>query len=408
MLEDKNLSAKRQKTLIFLCWLVYTMSYIGRYSYKSNIVNFNVSDTAITGLVMSFFYGAYGAGQIVNGLLCSKYNKRILLSSVCVVCALCNITVGLGVDFAFIKYIWLINGICLSVLWSSLILVLSENLEEKYLRTAIFLMSTTVPVGTFVVYGVSALFSTFTTYHATFIFASVCMLLAGVVWFALYKKNLSPVKMTVKKEDVKDGVVKKHKISSIILVTIIVIGVFAIVCNLVKDGVQTWTPSVLKEQFALGDSLSTALTLALPVIGVFGSMLAISVQRKINDYILVLLLLFTLLGGVLAGVMLTLTVSWIPAIVFLALSTCASQAINNVITSIVPLQLRTEINSGLLAGILNGCCYVGSTISGYGLGAIADYFGWNSVFVILVGLCILVAVISIVFIVIRKLKKASR
>lgn len=407
MLESDGQSAKRQKTLIFICWLVYTMSYIGRYSYKSNIVNFNINDDAITGLVMSFFYGAYGAGQIVNGLLCSKYNKRILLPCVCILCALCNIIVGLGVDFAFIKYIWLINGVGLSILWSSLILVLSENLEEKYLRTAIFLMSTTVPVGTFVVYGVSALFSTFTNYHATFIFASICMLLAGVVWFALYKKNLSPVKMTVKKEEVKDGVVKKYKLSSAILITIIVIGVFAIVCNLVKDGVQTWTPSVLKKEFLLDDTLSTALTLALPVIGVFGSMLAISVQRKINDYILVLLLLFTLLGGVLAGVMLTLTVSWIPAIGFLALSTCASQAINNVITSIVPLQLRTKINSGLLAGILNGCCYVGSTISGYGLGAIAEYFGWNSVFVILVGLCILVAVISIVFIVIKKLKKAS-
>ena len=105
------------------------MSYIGRYSYKSNIVNFGISDSAVTGLVMSFFYGAYGIGQIFNGLYCSKYNKKIILPAVCVCSALCNLIVGLGVDFALVKYIWLFNGICLSVLWSSLILVLSENLE---------------------------------------------------------------------------------------------------------------------------------------------------------------------------------------------------------------------------------------------------------------------------------------
>ncbi|MBR2870385.1 MAG: MFS transporter [Clostridia bacterium] len=404
MLDNACQSAKKQKTLIFLCWLIYTMSYIGRYSYKSNIVNFSVSDSAVTGLVMSFFYGAYGVGQIINGLFCSKYNKRIILPAVCVVSALCNLAVGIGAQFVYIKYLWLINGICLSVLWSSLILTLSENLDEKYLKTAIFLMSTTVPVGTFVVYGVSALFSTFTTYHATFLFATVGMFAVAIVWFALYQRNLSDVKITVQKEIVKDGQKQKVKLSTATIITVVIIGVFAVVCNLIKDGVQTWTPSVLKEQFMLGDSLSTALTLLLPVVGVFGSMLAIALHKKIGNYILVLGILFALSGGFLAGVMSTLTVSYIPAIMFLAFSTLAAQATNNVITSIVPLQMRTQINSGLLAGILNGCCYVGSTISGYGLGAIASGYGWNSVFVLLAILCGVAVVVSVITMLISFLK----
>lgn len=405
MLDNAQTSVKKQKTLMFLCWLIYTFSYIGRYSYKSNIVNFNISDTAVTGLVMSLFYGAYGAGQLVNGVFCSKYNKKVLLPLVCVCCALCNLVVGLGVDFKYIKYLWLINGISLSVLWSSLILVLSENLEEKYLKTSIFLMSTTVPVGTFAVYGLSALFSTFTTYHATFIVASVGMVFVAIVWFSLYQKNLSSVKITVKKEVDENGATHSVKLATSTLITVVIIGVFAVVCNLIKDGVQTWTPSVLKEQFALGNGLSTTLTLLLPVVGVFGSMLAITMHRKMKDYILILGVLFTTSAGVLAGVMATLTVSWIPAIGFLALSTLISQAINNVITSIVPLSLREEMNSGLLAGILNGCCYVGSTISGYGLGAVASNFGWNSVFVLLVALCVVAVIISVVNLLVKAFKK---
>ena len=44
------------------------------------------------------------------------------------------------------------------------------------------------------------------------------------------------------------------------------------------------------------------------------------------------------------------------------------------VTSILPLNLRDRANSGFVAGILNGCCYVGSTFSSVGLGAISDYY----------------------------------
>ena len=405
MLDNAQTSVKKQKTLMFLCWILYTFSYVGRYSYKSNIVNYDVTDTAITGLVMTFFYGAYGIGQVFNGIFCSKYNKKVVLPTVCVVSAFCNFAVGLDISFEYIKYLWLVNGICLSFLYSSIVLVLSENLEEKYLKTAIFLMSTTVPGGTFLVYGASALFSTFTSYHATFWLAGAGMLAVAIVWFSLYEKNLSSVKITVKKEVGENGQTRNAKLATSTLVTVVIIGVFAVICNLIKDGVQTWTPSVLKEEFALGNGLSTALTLLLPVVGIFGAMLALSLQKKIPNYIMLLGVLFTLSGGMLTGVMSTLTVSWVPAIAFLALSTLVSQAINNVITSIVPLQLREQINSGLLAGILNGCCYVGSTISGYGLGAVASNFGWNSVFVLLVALCVVAVIISVVNLLLKALKK---
>ena len=51
--------------------------------------------------------------------------------------------------------------------------------------------------------------------------------------------------------------------------------------------------------------------------------------------------------------------------------------IGSVVTSIAPLELREKMDSGILAGLLNGFCYVGSIISSYGLGVIADNFGWT-------------------------------
>ena len=63
-----------------------------------------------------------------------------------------------------------------------------------------------------------------------------------------------------------------------------------------------------------------------------------------------------------------------------------------------------KINSGMIAGILNGFCYLGSTLSAYGLGLIADMGGWNLVFWLLFGLCVVAIILSVFYLALR-LKK---
>ena len=49
----------------------------------------------------------------------------------------------------------------------------------------------------------------------------------------------------------------------------------------------------------------------------------------------------------------------------------------------------------MLAGVLNGFCYLGSTLSSYGLGVIADAKGWEAVFLTLLVLCVVTVVVAI-------------
>ena len=68
--------------LIFLGWLVYSTSYLGKVNYSANItqiIDFYGVTKAQAGIVPTFFFFAYGIGQVVNGLFCKKYNS---LSSV--------------------------------------------------------------------------------------------------------------------------------------------------------------------------------------------------------------------------------------------------------------------------------------------------------------------------------------
>ena len=90
-----------------------------------------------------------------------------------------------------------------------------------------------------------------------------------------------------------------------------------------------------------------------------------------------------------------------------ALVSCFMAGVNNVITSMVPLQMRERVNSGRLAGILNGFCYLGSTFSSYGLGAIADGFDWVAVFYVLIGVCSFAFVIGVVAMLV-KFKKNNK
>ena len=77
---------------------------------------------------------------------------------------------------------------------------------------------------------------------------------------------------------------------------------------------------------------------------------------------------------------------------------------NSVITSIFPLFMKGKVNSGLIAGILNGFCYLGSMISSYGLGAIADDWGWSVVFWVLFAICVLVVAIACIYGICKKIK----
>ena len=88
------------------------------------------------------------------------------------------------------------------------------------------------------------------------------------------------------------------------------------------------------------------------------------------------------------------------------LVTLLMHGINNVITSIAPLYLRDKVNSGMLAGIMDGCCYVGSAISAYGLGGISDMFGgWEAVFKVVLIVCIVPIILTPIFVLIKRKNK---
>ena len=370
---------------------------------------------ADAGLVSTMFFFAYGAGQIINGILCRKYNARFIITFSLLVSAAINLAVFFLPSFFTLKYLWLLNGFSLSFLWAVLSTVLSRCLSDENLKKAVVIMSISTPAGTFLAYLLGALFTKVNFFNLSFLVGAAALFAIGALWFFSYGK-LTSGKTYGKSGEIadKNGEMATAEVLHTdenysaekrnAMITLVFLGVFAVINNLVKDGLSTWMPSVLKEKYALSESGSIALSLALPFLSVFGAFVATRVNDKTKNFVFTSVIFFAvsallmpiIIWGDLGGFVLPLCV--------FALIALLMTAVNSVVTTMAPMYMRNFFFSGTLAGILNGCCYLGSTISSYGLGKIADDLSWNAVFIIIFAFCIAAVVLGGAYFVRKKAK----
>ncbi|MBQ8283475.1 MAG: MFS transporter [Clostridia bacterium] len=413
MIEYRKRTWTKSSWLIALCWLAYTCSYIGKLSYSANINQiekvYGISHSE-AGLVSTFFFFAYGAGQIVNGLLCKKYNVRYVVFGSLFIGGLANLVVAFAPTFSIVKYVWLVNGAAMSVLWSSMIRLLSESLDKKGVASAILAMGTTVATGTFVVYGLSALLVAVASYRIVFIIAGVLLPVVALTW-VYFEPRLIPEKEESSEgennvENVKKVQAETQKGFTGLWGMLGVLAFFGIADNLVKDGLTTWTPSILDALYALPGWLSIFLTLLLPLLGIFGNVLARRLDKVLKNSVAVCMLLF-FGAGALIGLILGLlsTNALVVTIVCFSLVTFFMSSVNSMITSIVPFSLKERGNSGMVAGLLNAFCYLGSTISSFGLGSVAEVWGWSAVFILLLCVCGVMVLTGGIYLIVKKSKE---
>ncbi len=406
------------KLLIFMSWLLYTVSYLGKVNYSANITQiidfYGISKTE-AGIVPSFFFFAYGIGQIVNGLFCKKYNMKWMIFFSLFISSIINLIIAITKNFAIIKWLWMINGFVLSILWPTIVRLLSEMLPQRDLGKSSVIMGTPVATGTLIIYGLSSIFALFGMFKLAFYSAAVIDAIVVVLWLILYKRAVEEAKTerikeitVLKRSDTEQKPIENTMGKSMIYIIICMLCVYAIIVNLTKDGLTTWVPSILKEEFATSDSLSILLTLTLPIVAIFGNIGALKTHNIISDYVTHCFAVFIILGGFIGSIIASITFKQMFfTLVGLIVVNFLASSLNSLITSIFPIFMRGKVNSGLMAGILNGFCYIGSTISSYGLGVVADNFGWILVFWLLMGCCVFAGIIWCAYIYIRIIKKRS-
>ncbi len=390
-------SVKRENRIIFICWLAYAAAYVGRLNYSASIVAI-VSDMNLTkpqaGLVSSCFFFAYGIGQLVNGILSKRYNSRKMVFLSLFSSSLLNLAMPLSGKISVMKYIWLANGAVQSILWSTLIKTISENVSASKMSKAIVVMSTPVAAGTLPAYALSSLFVKYSTWKTTFYVSACVLLAASVIWYALYGSQEAPAEL---KAEIQAEKASRKGVPKVFVLVIVTIAFSGIVNGFVKDGINTWVSSVLYEEFRISQSFSILLTLLLPLVSLLGATFVAAIHKKMRMMSDMDSLFFALASIACLGVILSLRhrniVTLMICFVFVA---CLMSMANNVITSVFPLDSRAVLGSGFLAGLLNTFCYVGSTLTSYSLGKVSEHRGWNAVFMIMLAVCLAAAAVSFI------------
>ncbi len=372
------MSVKRKNVLLILiCFLAYAISYIGKYSYSTNINNvittFGVTK-AQAGFVTSCFFFCYGAGQFINGLLSERLNSKRTVCLALIGSAALTLSMFFTGSIYVMTVLWGLNGYVLSALWCHCIKLLATIRDKSYVGRAITVMSLTLPAGIVSAYGTSALFTYLGVWKFAYIFSAV--LLAGVAaafFFVVTATEEAPEPAAVREQKEEPRQMGLLQFFGVAMVPIFLI---AACTGIVRDGSSTWMPVLLAEAFSMPDFFSILVTLGLPFMGVFTAVIATVLMNRLKS-----IMASAQISGVLAlAVGAVLCLAWnsnaATVILLFMLLSLAAYILGNTLTSVLPLYYKGKLKSGQTAGVVNSFIYLGSAVSSFSLGGLVDGFGW--------------------------------
>ncbi len=400
---------KRNRVLLLICFLLYSISYIGKYSYSTNIQNviteFNVSK-AHAGYVTSAFFFCYGIGQVLNGILCERMNSKWTITISLCTSATITLTMFFLKNIFVMAVLWGLNGLVLSTLWCHCIKLLATIRDKKFVAKTVTVMSITLPVGVVFAYGSSAIFTALHFWKFTYLLSAALLSVIGVIFFFIVGRMEES-----SQEEEKTGEVflmeEKKSPKNVLQVfgwLFIPIFLISVTTGILRDGTSTWLPAILNDTYHTPDFLSILLTVGLPLMGVFAAMAATYLMEKTKN--LFACCVISGLPILIATVILVFAFQSFVALLvglFMIIS-LAGYILGNVFTSILPLYYKGRIKSGQTAGLTNACIYLGSTVSSFCLGAIVDNSGWRA-FMIVMLICAILLVVMSVFGLIREKNK---
>lgn len=386
----KKITNQKYISLLFwLCWLAYTFTYIGRLNYNASLADIllheNISK-AQAGMISTSAFMTYGIGQLINGFLGDRVSPKWQMFVGLSLSAAANVVMGCAASFPVMIVIWSINGFAQSMTWCPVVRILTDYLQEKPREKALINVATCVPVGTLAAYVPSALLVAVSSWRMVFFAAAALLLGIAVIWFfgvSRVERHSSvhgiaevPEKTAQKLTDNREG----QPFFRLLMVSGgLFIGIGIIMHGILKDGVTTWAPTFLMENFGLGSALSILATTLLPIINLAGVYAASWLNRRFlhnessTSGVCFLTAFLALLLLLLFG-----RYSMVLSLILLAVTTSAMLGVNTMTISLMPMYFARAGKASTASGVLNSMAYAGSAVSSYTTGAIAQQWGWNS------------------------------
>lgn len=396
--------------LFLLCWFAYFSAYLGRLNYSvalAGMVESGLFTKSDAGLIGMAYFLMYGFGQIISGFLGDRVSPFKMVFCGLLFSALCNLAMGLCGSYWFLVMIWGVNGAAQSMLWSPVLAVFANILQDQHRQKACIHISTTVPAGTLLSYLLSVWAMSCFGWSSVFFAAAVALGIAVVIWAIGSRwviKRLEPNPHFVNSDPALETaaektpkVFPKKSLWGVLCMSGVLVMMFPIaVQGVLKDGVVTWVPTMITETFSVSPSFAVLLTMTLPFANLLGAYAGDFCNRKwFHNELTTTAAFFFLSFIALTGLFLAEGWSIWFSVLLLCVITFSMHAINVMIITFVPVHFSCFRKTSTISGLLNSTAYVGCAVSTYGIGYFAERIGWSDTILIWVGLCALGLILSL-------------
>lgn len=380
-----------KRRLIFaVIYLAYTAIYIARTNISIAEValeELSIVNTVQFGILGSVFSCVFATGRLVNGIIGDKAAPWVMLTIGLSFAGISNLLIGFLPPLSAIFILWGTNAYAQSMLWSSVLCVISGMYPPMVAKRKTSIMVTSTAAGNIASILLCAfLIEKLGVEFAFIVPGALTLLLAGAVLL---------LTRGVKKDESANN---SSHISIFKLIRnkeILAMTVPAMMDGVIKENVNLWMAVYVVSEFGTDLRESSYYILLIPIVGFIGRAVytyVFRICRENENTVSLISFCICILCSVLicfSGIGLAASVLCL-SIIF-----AASSMINTSILSIYPLRAAKTGNVASVSGVMDFATYLGGGIANTIYGIVIAAFGFTPMFISFAA----VSVISIIFII---------
>lgn len=360
------------------------------------------------GMVVSAGTTAYALGKVFNGIFVDRVGGRGVFLLGMFASVAMTIAFGLASSFAAFAVIWSLNRWVQSMGWVALVKVSASWFPAHRLATVMGILSGSYLIGDAIARGYLGL-----TIRSGAGWRDVFFLAAGTLFViactAVFTLRPTPKSVGLPEPDAPEQNVYGRTDANArlslqdLLRPLLRSPMFWLLCGvnfgltLLRETFNTWTPIYLNEVGELNAGSAAVGSLLFPAVGGVASMVVgrLADRPGQSPARIMAPLLVALIGSLAA-------LAWLPlqgqawlALLMIAVTAFFLIGPYTFVSGVMAIEIGGKAGSATVAGLVDGAGYLGGIAAGWGIGAIAQNYGWSTAFGCLAAVASVAAVLAI-------------
>lgn len=395
--------------------ILYCFLYAGRLNLPAAMPTMMIEEgwsKAQLGVLSSVMFWTYGMGHLFNGRLGEIFGLNRFIVAGCILSASANILIGLQSSLIVIIILWGFNGYFQSMAWSPGIALLAKWWpgDKRGFATGFanaFSGAGQAIAAALVLFAFAVAPSM--GWRAAFIFPVLIVAVVAIIYKLIIKESPSDIGLKEYVEDNPEKAANEEELKKIMAVKgkwypyayllkqwRFIVWLFIIAgSSISRYGLLTWIPTYFSEVFGVDLKEGIMGILLLPLGMAAGALI---VPWLTDLFCPNNRLPAVFVSAIVAAVTVFIFRSIEPgavASVLLFVAGFAIYGINSIVWAYAS-DIGGRVFSGTATGILDASAYLGASVQAIFFGFVLDSMGWNVLFTAVIGVCVAVAVLSVI------------